>query len=390
MNSSAAILEDARKQAAREYLKRASEYASINEMARVENLNRRSLTRKLNKLRALVGDDEEPAPDFQIADLPDADLPVEDIISRMKAVSSQAIKANEARKLIPISIKIDGPYGIAHFGDPHIDNYACDWHQLETDVNTVRNTPGLFAGNVGDTHDNWVGRLSGLYAHNPNTRGEVKKLIEWLATSVPWIYWLAGNHDLWHGGGDILDFLKKSRGAAEPWRARLSLVSPNGKSVRVNAAHDHKGTSMWNEMHAQLRAVKVGAKDHIFVAGHRHTSGYMVSKCPSTGLLSHLLRVSGYKRVDDHAIVNGFEDARIRPSSMTIINPFYGDDDPRLVRVELDVQEGAEVLTWMRSRHERGRSSDAGPDSGGSRPVHSRRVRTGQRTLRPKTRARAS
>jgi hypothetical protein len=321
--------------------------------------------------------------DFKVQDLPDPELPVEEIIAHMKRVTERDIKAFEARKLINISVKLDGPIGLAHFGDPHIDNHGCDWNQLEADVKTVRDTKGLFGGNVGDTTDNWSGRLAALYSLNPNTRGEVRKLVEWFCSTVPWMYFLLGNHDIWTGGSNVMEFIKNSSGVFEPWSARMKLTFPNSKEVRINARHDFPGQSMWNQMHGQLKESMLGNRDHILVAGHRHTSGHMIVKDSSSGLISHLLRVSGYKRSDHYANEGGFRDSRIRASSMTIINPTYRDDDPRLIRTELDLQEGAEILTWMRSRHERGKSSDVGSTSRSRRSVPSRRLQAGQRDLRP-------
>jgi hypothetical protein len=94
----------------------------------------------------------------------------------------------------------------------------------------------------------------------------------------------------------------------------------------------------------------MGMRDHLLVCGHKHVSGYGMEKCPSTGLISHLLRVGTYKTIDDYAISGGFLDGNIAPSAVTIIDPQFAADDPRHIQVILDVEEGADFLTWKRSK----------------------------------------
>ena len=120
--------------------------------------------------------------------------------------------------------------------------------------------------------------------------------------------------------------------------------------MRVNARHDFPGHSQWNTAHGPAKAVQMGWRDHILTCGHKHTSGYQLLKCPSTGLISHAIRVAGFKILDRYAKELGLPNQNISPSCVTIIDPQYEDDDPRLVTVIHDVEEGAEYLTWKRSR----------------------------------------
>ena len=73
-------------------------------------------------------------------------------------------------------------------------------------------------------------------------------------------------------------------------------------------------------------------------------------KDPASGLISHALRVAGYKIHDRYAKELGLPNQNITPASVTIIDPQYADDDPRLVTVLHDVAEAAEFLTFKRKK----------------------------------------
>jgi hypothetical protein len=90
--------------------------------------------------------------------------------SAVSTVGPWKHKAAEARRLIPIRIKVDGPIGIAHFGDPHVDDDGTNIELLEQHVKVVNATDGLFAANVGDYRNNWVGRLARLWADSRRVR----------------------------------------------------------------------------------------------------------------------------------------------------------------------------------------------------------------------------
>jgi hypothetical protein len=208
----------------------------------------------------------------------------------------------------------------------------------------------MFGANVGDLANNWVGRLARLFAEQETGGRDMWTLVEWLVGSVHWLYLIGGNHDLWSGAGDPAKWMQKQVGAHEAWGARLNLIFPNGKQVRINARHDFAGHSMWNAAHGASKAIQMGWRDHIATCGHKHTSGYQILKDPATGLISHALRVAGYKVHDRYARELGVPNQNITPASVTIIDPQFEDDDPRLITVIHDVEEAAEFLTWKRGR----------------------------------------
>lgn len=620
----------------------------------------------IDKLRAAAG--------FVVEHPPEELPPVEDIIARREVDFKRKKKAHDAGLLIRVNVTMDGPVGICHFGDPHVDDDGCDWPALRQHVDTVKRTPGMLAGNVGDLQNNWIGRLARLYGEQGTSARESWAMAEWLMRSVPWLYLVLGNHDclddetealtrrgwmrfddiaeddvvlsrgpdgeavwspieatisrphdgpmvriesrsvdlcatpnhrvlrqrrrwdkswtdwelapasdlpvrmalpvsgstkteaplsdaqielagwiltdggiskpgarstqvsIWqskpvepitrlldalglkyaihtrhrdikevagralvkpckpqnainltadasrsvmvwlpakgalpawamdlsdrqfgvlldglvggdgcwenegktvaviHGAKQFLDsvqaaavahgwraFISMARekdyrlnlcrtdrwtaqrsvvaseehytgrvwcltvplgnfmvrrngkahftgncwsgpgdpvkwimrdgaGVTKPHGARLDLVFPNGKHVRVNARHDFRGHSMWNPAHGPAKAAQQGWRDQILTCGHLHISGYNVLKCPATGLISHALRVAGYKVIDSYADAGGLPNQNINPACVTIIDPTRDDADPGLVTVFWHVEEAAEFLTWKRTR----------------------------------------
>lgn len=288
---------------------------------------------------------------FTLPDLPSEIPDAQELLARRRKEFARKDAAQTARRLVAVPVQIDGPFGIAHFGDPHVDDPGCDIGKLEAHLKIVNATTGLFAGNVGDYTNNWVGRLARLYANQETTAREAWVLAEWLFQAAQWLYLVGGNHDAWSGSSDPLEWIaRQSNALYEPHGVRLNLVTPSGRQIRVNARHDFKGHSMWNTAHGIAKAAQMGWRDHILTAGHTHVSGYQVLKDPSSGLISHALRVATYKVHDSYAVQNGFPDQNIFMCPVTIIDPRYADNDPRCITTIFDPESGADYLTWVRKK----------------------------------------
>lgn len=328
------------------------EHGSVNKAARASGMAYSTFNRRwmMAQDRGIGGPAPAPKP-FEVAPLPD-ELPTasEILESRMKAFARKQ-RAKEARVLIPVTVRIDGPFGIAHFGDPHVDDDGTDLALLSRHVAVVNKTDGLFAGNVGDFTNNWIGRLARLYAEQSLSAKEAWVLCEWLIRELDWLYLIGGNHDAWSGGGDPIQWMAgQSAALYEMSGARLELHTPSGRRIRINARHDFKGHSQWNTAHGPAKAAQMGWRDHILTCGHTHTSGYQVLRDPATGLISHALRVGSYKTYDRYAEEKGLPNQTIFVCPVTIIQPQYGDDDPRLVTTMFDPEVAADFLRFLRRR----------------------------------------
>jgi hypothetical protein len=282
---------------------------------------------------------------------PPADLSVEQLVEWRKRQFDQKKTHEEASKLIPVRVKIPGPIGLLHFGDPHVDDDGTDIAALEEHARIVRETPGMLACNVGDTTNNWTGRLARLYGEQSTSASQAWQLAEWFLGLCDWLYIIGGNHDLWSGAGDPIKWIAKQQGAMyRSSECRIALNFPNGAQVRVNARHDFAGSSQWNPAHGPMKAAMLGTRDHVYVAGHKHESAYSVLKDPGEGIMMHALKVASYKVYDRYAKEKGFRDMAFSPCAVTVINPHLPQAHPDMVKVFWDPAEGAEYLTFLRAR----------------------------------------
>lgn len=285
-----------------------------------------------------------------VAHIPDVD-DIEDLIDARKRAFKRRAAHEAATKLIEVNIDIGGPVGILHFGDPHVDDDGTDIQALEDHTELCRTTEGLFAANVGDTTNNWVGRLARLYSEQATTAKQAWMLAEWFIKRCRWLYMVGGNHDDWSGAGDPLKWIARQSAAVhQSSEARMALKFPNGRKVIVNARHDFAGGSQWNPVHAPMKAVQMGLRDHISICGHKHKSGYGVLKDPESGRTCHAIQVASYKVYDRYAKEKGFRDQALGPSVTTVIDPKLADNDPGLVQVFWNPHEAAEFLKWKRKR----------------------------------------
>lgn len=298
---------------------------------------------------------DEPPPAFTVEALPSALPTAEELLRHRRTAFTRSRTARQARSLIRVDVALDGPIGLLHGGDPHLDDDGTDVALIERHVALLQQTEGLFAGNVGDYSNNWIGRLARLYGEQSTSAREAWVLVEWYVRAVRWLYLIGGNHDVWSGAGDpVAWFARQANSLYEHHGARLALHFPSGHAVRVHVRHDFRGHSMWNTAHGPAKAATMGWRDHILACGHTHVSGYQVVKDPASGLISHVLRVASYKVHDRYADQMGLPNSTIFCAPVTIIDPRFGDDDPRLITTIFDPEPAAEYLTWLRAKAAKG------------------------------------
>lgn len=283
---------------------------------------------------------------------PSADLPIEDLVADRKRRFEIRQRHEDGRKLIPVAIKKAEPIGILHFGDPHLDDDGCDIGLLEEHARLVRETPGLYGANVGDTTNNWVGRLAHLYSQQSTTEAEGWRLAEWFVGEVgSWLYMVGGNHDAWSGAGDPMKWIAGQAGAFyQDSEVRIALRFPGQREVRVNCRHDFAGRSQWNPAHGPMKAAMLGVRDHLLIAGHKHESAYGLVKDPDSRIVCHAILVASYKVFDRFAREKGFRDQALGPACLTVIDPRLPNDHPDLVKAFWDPHEGADFLAHKRRR----------------------------------------
>lgn len=292
---------------------------------------------------------------FTVDPLPhDGEPDAETLIRTLTERHAQRKTHEEAAKLQHVRVNVDGPVAVAFFGDPHVDDPGCAWGDLERDIRICRDTPGFMAVNIGDTTNNWVGRLMGLYANQEVTSKQALTLIEWVLTQLPWLVTVGGNHDTWNTQkGDVSEVihrLQKMPGLYQNVGARMQVHLPSGASFTMNVRHDFPGGSQFNPAHALVRETLFNHRDHILACGHRHTSGYIPIWHNDPARLCHGFRVGTYKDFDHYAKEKGFKESNWARSMAAVIDPAHADDPVRFIKPFFSLEEAGEYLTYLRRK----------------------------------------
>lgn len=344
---------------------------AAGEAARRLGISRSSLYNRLERAESEYGMKPDSAahrpakpPPFTVDDLPhDGEPDAEELIALLAERHRKRKAHHDAARLRQVRVTMDGPIGIAFFGDPHVDDGGCAWGDLERDVGICRDTPGMLAVDVGDDSNNWVGRLAKLYAHQEVTSKQALKLVEWLMLSLPWLLRIKGNHDAWNTEkGDPADYIHRlfsQLGVLEESGARLEVHLPAGASFKMHVRHDFPGASQFNPAHSMVRETLFDHRDHILACGHRHTSGYMPIWHNDPRRLCHGFRVGTYKDFDHFAKEKGFREANWARSMCAVVDPAYAHDPVRFIKPFYDLEDASEYLTWRRSKWELGKSAAA-------------------------------
>lgn len=294
---------------------------------------------------------------YIVPNLPNTKMDTDDLIEHLCSRYRTHDAANKARLWFPIKILVEGPYAISFVGDPHMDDNGCNWPQLRKDMDTVRDTEAMWSVGMGDYTNNWIGRLKEKkYPGQEATKDQAWQLAEWFFArrkangQSQHILLIKGNHDLWSGNADPLDWMA-SRGETplEDWQATVKFVSPNGLEVPMWIAHNFKGNSMWNMLHGNQKKAQFNGEAKVYVCGDKHNWALSeIEDQERPGNVYWLARARGYKYIDEYARDLGFGSQQYGATITAVIDPHA--TGTQQIRLYPDVQEAADFLTWKRSK----------------------------------------
>lgn len=326
---------------------------NISNAAKQLGIPRSTLQSRLRaaEMRNIAADSPIPDSALEFPDFPVDDMPVEDLIDHAEKRFLIRAKSHAAHTWYKVKVNDTLPIGTMWFGDPHVDDNGCHWPTLTRHTRLCRDTKGLYGANIGDTTNNWSGRLAHLYANQDTSVKTARRYATWfmLEAGIHWLVWLVGNHDAWSGGDALLRELAKRYSTHElichDWESRFILQFPNGHEFRIWAAHDFPGHSMWNPLHGPLRASQMSDQADLYVCGHKHNWGCFRYENADRGIIQTVIRVRGYKFLDDYARRMGVIEQQTGCSILTIFDPDRGE-----VTAFEDIEAGVDFLTWLRKK----------------------------------------
>jgi hypothetical protein len=339
-----------------ERLRAYNTFGSYKAAHEATGISRNSLKRGVETARERKLDKTEgDGPDIVLPDFPTDDVPIDRVLDLVEERSQLRIKSYESHTWFPVKVNDDKPIGIMWFGDPHLDDNGCDWKLVRRYAALCRETPGLYGANIGDTTNAWAGRLAALYAKQDTSAKTARRLAAWfmLDSGITWLLWLIGNHDAWGDGAEILQLMaakhKTQKIVCHDWEARFVLRFKNGCEIKVNAAHDFAGHSMWSPLHGLTKAAKFGNDIDLLVAGHRHHWAVSQWEMAEQGSIPVMIRVKGFKTYDDYARRLGFHEQKEGAAILTIIDPRAPTKAGR-VTAFVDIENGVEYLKFLRQK----------------------------------------
>ena len=314
-------------------------FGSVRKCADELGISKSEVHRRIQQARSMG---------YTIEDIPDDDIPVEEIIDSLHHRFKQRKKHKEAKKWRKIKMESNQPIGLLWMGDPHIDDNHCDWDSLRAHLALLDSHTGIYGCSVGDYQNNWVGRLGRLYGEQDTSHKTAWKLVEWLIDQMKPLVLVGGNHDMWSGAGDPLKWITGGHTVRDDWEARIQIEFPNGRHCRIHAAHDFSGHSQWNPLHANNKVAKFKGHADLYICGHRHNWALAHIENVEQGTTSWLARCRGYKFHDTYAFVKGFEQQNFGQSILQVIDP-NNQNPVSWVQCFADPAEGADYLAYRQS-----------------------------------------
>ncbi len=275
------------------------------------------------------------------------------VVSDVEKISYEyGLKVAKAieKEWFDIQMPSNEPCLIALVGDPHLDDDGCNWPLLTRDVALMAETPNVFAINLGDSTNNWTGRLMRLYASQEASKGTGYKYVRWFMhqSGINWLLWLLGNHDEWNDGALVIREMSANTIKIFDWQSKFNLVFPNKIRCPMWMAHSFKGNSMYNILHGPMRAIKFGTINvRVAAQGHHHEWGYFVTEDGDTHMTTHCIKARGYKHIDEFANRLMFSSQNQGSTVAVVINPRVPETAPGFINVFPDLEVGVGYLNSL-------------------------------------------
>lgn len=252
----------------------------------------------------------------------------------------------EGKENIVVKMPGDKAVGILFQGDSHLGDPGTNIRLFMDHYALTKQVDGLYAVNLGDFVNNWVGRLGALYGSMPTTSVDERVLVEEFVQHGRLILAILGNHDKW---SSMVEQALKYAGVATISHGGVMNIEVGDATFKVDIRHTHPGSSMYTPNFAQVKENFMGNNADIIVGAHIHKGAYSIVKNPRTGRVSHCLRVGPYKEYDDYADKNGWKfGEHIGPACIAVLDPNETSD--HRVHVFHNLDKGIAFLGMLRDQ----------------------------------------
>lgn len=231
-----------------------------------------------------VDADEEPAriPEFAqpIWHIPPETRFESGMWHALEGVQREMSALDTERDEVAVELPDDRPVLVAFSSDWHLGHCSCLMSKLRTDLETIRNTPGLYVVLGGDLMDNVVTSVTSRgMSHEQLTPVRVQK--ELIHEAVAYLgaekvlAMVLGNHENWSLSSDDFDpiaYFAKRLNAPYLGAFGYITVTLGGVVYRILAAHQFRMRSSFNKTHQGKRLNDFHGDADLIFTGHTHDS----------------------------------------------------------------------------------------------------------------------
>ncbi len=187
---------------------------------------------------------------------------------------------------ITIRLPDDEPSVVMFLSDLHLGHINCQMAKLKSDLEVIRNTPGLYVVLGGDLIDNVVTGVAGRGMHHEQlTSIEIQKylaeeMVEYLGPDKI-LAMLLGNHDEWSMKSDDFDpirYLAKHIGC--PYLGPHGYINADigSQTYRLLVGHQFRMNSSFNKTHAAKRKMDFHGDADGVMLGHKHDAAVEMAR----------------------------------------------------------------------------------------------------------------
>lgn len=200
---------------------------------------------------------------------------VTSLVNKLIEIQHSLSELDDKQTETHLSVDDDKPVGIAFWGDWHVGSRGVDHEQLFRDLETIKQTDGLYCIGMGDYIENYTGAIKGSVHEQILAPHEQIKVVQHIMTEVgnKMLVLVRGCHEDFafkDSNTDIAREFAKTADTVYLWHGGDIYLTIGEELYHIRARHKYKSESSVNTTNAQrMMMVDKGPCDIGFVA-HKH------------------------------------------------------------------------------------------------------------------------